>query len=159
MQIMPSTWKDLSVRHWLGANPYDPHDNILAGAAYLRELLDRYGSPGFLAAYNAGPHRFEDHLATGRPLPAETQAYVAAIAPLIGELQADDAVNVALAVRSWTEAPLFAGQDQSTPMIDQSTIPARPNLPSKERRIVDVTALTPPSDSLFVQVSEREPTR
>ena len=68
----------------LGADPFDPHDNILAGAAYLRELHDRYGSPGFLAAYNAGPARYEDHLATGQPLPAETRAYVALLAPLIG---------------------------------------------------------------------------
>ena len=60
------------------------HDNIFAGAAYLRELHDRYGSPGFLAAYNAGPTRYEDHLATGRPLPAETRAYVANVGPLIG---------------------------------------------------------------------------
>ena len=37
--------------------------------------------PGFLAAYNAGPARYEDHLATGRPLPAETRAYVAVLAP------------------------------------------------------------------------------
>jgi len=159
MQIMPSTWTDLSARHGLGANPYDPRDNILAGAAFLRELHDRYGSPGFLAAYNAGPRRYEDHLATGQPLPAETQAYVAAIAPLIGEEQADDAIEVASAVRSWKEAPLFAGQDQSTPTVDQPTLSARQNLPPKDRRIVDVTALAPRSDRLFVQVSEREPTR
>ncbi len=74
MQIMPETWTRLRVRYGLGADPYEPHDNTLAGAAYLRELLDRYGSPGFLAAYNAGPARYEDHLATGRALPAETQA-------------------------------------------------------------------------------------
>lgn len=55
MQIMPATWAELRVRHRLGGDPYDPRDNILAGAAYLRELHDRYGAPGFLAAYNAGP--------------------------------------------------------------------------------------------------------
>ena len=84
MQIMPESWATLRSRYGLGADPYDAHDNILAGAAYLRELLDRYGSPGFLAAYNAGPARYEDHLATGRALPAETQAYVATLAPVIG---------------------------------------------------------------------------
>jgi soluble lytic murein transglycosylase-like protein len=73
MQIMPETWATLRLRYGLGADPFDPHDNILAGAAYLRELHDRYGSPGFLAAYNAGPARYEDHLATGQPLPAETR--------------------------------------------------------------------------------------
>ena len=83
MQIMPATWADLRARHRLGGDPYDPRDNIMAGAAYLRELHDRYGSPGFLAAYNAGPGRYEEHLA-GRPLPAETRAYVATLAPLIG---------------------------------------------------------------------------
>lgn len=50
MQIMPDTWAGLRVRHGLGADPYEPRDNILAGAAYLREMHDRYGSPGFLAA-------------------------------------------------------------------------------------------------------------
>lgn len=76
MQIMPETWAELGLRHDLGKDPYDPHDNILAGTAYLRELHDRYGSPGFLAAYNAGPTRYEEHLA-GRPLSAETQALFA----------------------------------------------------------------------------------
>ena len=59
MQIMPQTWAELRARYGLGTDPYDPHDNILAGAAYIRELHDRYGAPGFLAAYNAGPGRYE----------------------------------------------------------------------------------------------------
>ena len=83
MQIMPATWAELRVRHRLGSNPYDPRDNILAGAAYLRDMHDRYGSPGFLAAYNAGPGRYEEYLA-GRPLPAETRAYVTTLAPIVG---------------------------------------------------------------------------
>src|ERR1700675_3128454 len=92
----------------LGANPYDPHDNILAGAAYLRELHDRYGAPGFLAAYNAGPVRYDDHLATGRPLPAGTRAYVAALAPLIDGEAIDGVMVVSAAAPSWADAPLFA---------------------------------------------------
>ncbi|TPI57386.1 lytic transglycosylase domain-containing protein [Mesorhizobium sp. B3-1-7] len=83
MQIMPETWAELRFRHQLGSDPYDPHDNILAGTAYLRELYDRYGSPGFLAAYNAGPRRYEASL-RGRPLPAETRTYVAKLRPLSG---------------------------------------------------------------------------
>ena len=82
MQIMPQTYADLRARHGLGEDPFLPRDNILAGAAYLREMHDRFGAPGFLAAYNAGPARYEAHLA-GRPLPAETRAYVAALTPLI----------------------------------------------------------------------------
>lgn len=82
MQIMPATWAELRERYNLGNDPYDPHDNILAGTAYLRELLDRYGSPGVFAAYNAGPSRYEEHLAGGS-LPDETQAYVAKLANLL----------------------------------------------------------------------------
>ena len=82
MQIMPGTYAELRVRYGLGADPFHPHDNILAGAAYLRELYDRYGASGFLAAYNAGPGRYEQHLINGQPLPAETRAYVAALSGL-----------------------------------------------------------------------------
>ena len=77
MQIMPATWRALRARYGLGTDPFDPRDNILAGAAYLREMLDRYGPVGMLAAYNAGPGRYEQWLRTGRALPAETRDYVA----------------------------------------------------------------------------------
>jgi soluble lytic murein transglycosylase-like protein len=103
MQIMPRTWPALRARYRLGADPFDPRDNLLAGAAYLRELFDRYGPAGFLAAYNAGPARWEDHLATGRPLPAETRTYLARLAPTVG----GEAAPLAAAVRSWTQAALF----------------------------------------------------
>jgi soluble lytic murein transglycosylase-like protein len=80
MQLMPGTWRDMRSALGLGPNPHDPHDNILAGTAYLRAMYDRFGYPGLFAAYNAGPARYADHLAGGRALPAETIAYVAAIA-------------------------------------------------------------------------------
>ena len=83
MQIMPATYDELRVKHGLGPDPFDPRDNILAGAAYLAELFGRYGSTGFLAAYNAGPRRYEQHL-SGRPLPSETVDYVAGLAPQLG---------------------------------------------------------------------------
>lgn len=83
MQIMPATWEELRTKHALGDDPFDPRDNILAGTAYLREMLDRFGKSGFLAAYNAGPARYEQHVATGRPLPAETLAYVRKLTPLL----------------------------------------------------------------------------
>jgi soluble lytic murein transglycosylase-like protein len=85
MQIMPDTWDELRIRYRLGKDPYDPRDNILAGAAYLRELHDHYGSPGFLAAYNAGPKRYEDYLSRKRLLPRETRAYVAALLPFVND--------------------------------------------------------------------------
>lgn len=83
MQIMPATWEELRTKYRLGDDPYQPRDNIFAGAGYLREMLDRFGPNGFLAAYNAGPGRYEEHLSTGRPLPRETIDYVRKLAPLI----------------------------------------------------------------------------
>ena len=70
MQLMPGTWREMRAAHGLGADPHDPRDNILAGTAYLRSMYDRFGYPGLFAAYNAGPVRYAEHLATGRRLPA-----------------------------------------------------------------------------------------
>lgn len=84
MQVMPGTWAELRLRHGLGADPYDPQDNVLAGTAYLREMYDRYGLYGMLAAYNAGPGRYLQHRDQGRPLPAETRDYIARIGARIG---------------------------------------------------------------------------
>ena len=84
MQVMPGTYDELSRRYTLGGDPYEPHDNIMAGTAYIREMYDRYGAPGFLAAYNAGPYRLEDYLGGNGSLPDETVNYVASIAPRLG---------------------------------------------------------------------------
>jgi hypothetical protein len=84
MQVMPSTYDILRQRYGLGDDPYEPQDNILAGTAYIREMYDRYGSPGFLAAYNAGPLRLDAYLAGTSELPDETVHYVANVAPRLG---------------------------------------------------------------------------
>ncbi|WP_375293335.1 lytic transglycosylase domain-containing protein [Siccirubricoccus sp. G192] len=65
MQVMPRTYDTLRRRHGLGDDPYEPRDNILAGAAYIREMYDRFGAPHFLAAYNAGPERVEAYRKRG----------------------------------------------------------------------------------------------
>jgi membrane-bound lytic murein transglycosylase B len=155
MQIMPETWATLRLRYGLGADPFDPHDNILAGAAYLRELHDRYGSPGFLAAYNAGPARYEDHLATGQPLPAETRAYVALLAPLIGNGAIDETAMVAIAARSWPEAPLFTVRADDHTAADQPAAEQHADHHATETGAQDLTALAPQSEGLFVQTSRR----
>ena len=85
MQIMPETWAELGGRYGLGDDPYDPHDNILAGTAYLRELYVRYGYPNLFAAYNAGPARLDAHLFNGQPLPGETLTYLATLGQPIFE--------------------------------------------------------------------------
>jgi SLT domain-containing protein len=84
MQVMPDTYDDLRQRYPLGSDPFEPHDNIMAGAAYIREMYDRYGAPGFLAAYNAGPLRLDGYLDGSDSLPDETVNYVASIAPRLG---------------------------------------------------------------------------
>ncbi len=81
MQLMSATWNKVRQQLGLGDNPYDPRDNILVGAAYLRELYDRYGSPGFLAAYHAGPERYEAYRLEVRPLPQATLEYLQRIRP------------------------------------------------------------------------------
>ena len=84
MQVMPRTYAALAFRHGLGPDPWNPRDNVMAGAAYLREMFDRYGTAGMLAAYNAGPGRWEDHLSGARPLPDETIRYLATLGPVVG---------------------------------------------------------------------------
>ena len=79
MQLMPATYQEMRKEHGLGKNAFDPHDNIMAGAAYLRWLHGKYGYPAMFAAYNAGPGTLENHLDRGVSLPAETINYIASI--------------------------------------------------------------------------------
>ena len=134
MQVMPDTWAGLRVRYRLGRDPYEPRDNIMAGTAYLREMWDRYGNvTAMLAAYNAGPGRYDEYLATGRVLPAETRAYVAALVPSLGGATALEVAKPAPAPPpDWRAAPLFVARsgDAETATVEQSgavraTVPAR----------------------------------
>jgi Transglycosylase SLT domain len=153
MQIMPKTWADLRARHGLGADSYDPHDNILAGAAYIRELSDRYGAPGFLTAYNAGPGRYERHLATGRPLPAETQAYVATLAPMIESVRASK--QIAAIARSFASAKssLFATRAASIAADGKASTDMRQSRLLRGHAVVDLSAVVPQSNNLFVRLA------
>ena len=153
MQIMPGTWKELRRRHGLGTDPYDPHDNILAGTAYIRELHDRYGTPGFLAAYNAGAGRYERHLATGRPLPEETRAYVAVLAPALDGAPTKGQPAAVAKSFAWASSSLFTvraagfSHDLRVP-ID------RPQTYSRHvHAVVDLSAIVPQSGNLFVRLA------
>ena len=110
MQIMPGTWRELRRAHGLGADPFRPRDNILAGAAYLRQMFDRYRSVRLmLAAYNAGPGRTDAHVRAGRRLPAETRAYIAVLVPaLTGTHSGEPSPPVQVAQADPATAPLFA---------------------------------------------------
>ncbi|PBC09410.1 lytic transglycosylase domain-containing protein [Mesorhizobium sp. WSM3859] len=158
MQILPSTWDDLRARWSLGADPFDPRDNILAGTAYLRELNDRFGSPGFLAAYNAGPARYEAYLA-GRPLPAETRAYVAALAPLARGLATARPFAFATATAiPWKDAALFVRRPDRAPPVGFATAGRPPNNTGSATTVRDVSGIVPSSAGLFL-VSAGEGTR
>jgi soluble lytic murein transglycosylase-like protein len=80
MQLMPATIQQFGV-----ANPFNPVDNVRAGVAYLRRLLDRYENNEelALAAYNAGPTAVDKH---GQAIPPyrETKDYVARVNQMAG---------------------------------------------------------------------------
>ena len=69
LQLLPSTANDLKL------DPLRSRTNVLAGALYLKQMLDRYRSPALaLAAYNAGPAAVDR---VAGPPSFETAAYVA----------------------------------------------------------------------------------
>ena len=157
MQVMPATWEELRMRYRLGIDPFDPRDNILAGTAYLRALHDRYGSvAAMLAAYNAGPERYDRHLAHGLPLPDETQAYVAALAPRIGSEALSGGAPIASArPAEWREAPLFvvsSGHTEAAARLRSGGALGDPSTAASERRR---TAAEPETGGLFVVANAR----
>jgi len=95
MQVLPQTYQDMRTQYRLGPNPFEPKDNIGAGAGYLRWLRGKYGYPAMFAAYNAGPGQVDDVLGGQKQLPAETQSYVARVAAILGEPSDGAVVNAA----------------------------------------------------------------
>lgn len=155
MQIMPGTWASLTARHRLGADPFDPRANILAGAAYLRAMWDRYGDARLmLAAYNAGPGRVDAYAAGRRGLPSETIAYVAQIAPSLG---ASGIAPLAPArtgePRNWRQASIFASPPEHSASATASTIDAQPER-APAAPILDVLRTV---SVLFVPLSGQNP--
>jgi soluble lytic murein transglycosylase-like protein len=70
LQLMPATARSLKL------DPSAPASNVLAGARYLRKMLDRFQSTDFaLAAYTAGPTQ----VARERGIPDHVSKYVAAV--------------------------------------------------------------------------------
>ncbi|KAB8124333.1 murein transglycosylase [Komagataeibacter medellinensis] len=114
MQLMPPTYDTMRSRYGLGSDAFDPHDNILAGTAYIREMYDIYGSPGFLAAYNSGPGRLDDFLDRYHTLPRETRAYVASIGPKIAGASPVNRSQADLLVESRALAHAQAVQNSRT---------------------------------------------
>lgn len=154
MQIMPDTWIELSARYRLGNDPFDPRDNILAGTAYLRELHDQFGSPGFLAAYNAGPGRYDEYLVDGRPLPAETGNYVAVLAPYIDASTASlAAIPVRINRSDWPHSPLFVAQADGSATAVPAGSSVKPATVTQTQADATDVDLTPRDNGLFVTPS------
>lgn len=157
MQLMPETWAALRARYGLGRDPFNARDNILAGAAFLREMHDRYGSPGFLAAYNAGPGRYEDYRDRHRPLPPETVAYVAALVPFVGDGAIVGPVLRESDPPSWTQAPLFIARGTSAEGTHTATPKPSPRSADADCSARDLSAIEPQAGSLFVRGSVGRP--
>jgi hypothetical protein len=160
MQIMPETYTALRQAFGLGDDPYQPRDNIMAGAAYMREMLNFYGTSGFLAAYNAGPARYDEHLATGEPLPEETQIYLSRLAPMLSGTQVGSISATKNSV-TWMTAPLFiddnATSNSGTVQHDYGGFPSANSQPNQQpinaTAKTAIAALTPASGGLFFDVS------
>jgi hypothetical protein len=97
MQLMPGTWEGLKNELQLGEDPFDPHDNIVAGARYLRELYDQFGLTGATTAYHTGPGRYAQHLLTGEALRDSTVVYISRV---LADLNAGSANELIVARQS-----------------------------------------------------------
>jgi len=83
MQLMPETYADMRAEYRLGPDAYNPHDNIVAGAAYLKWLRGKYGYPEMFAAYNDGPGHLDQRLKTAGLLPPETRNYLVRVTGMV----------------------------------------------------------------------------
>lgn len=153
MQVMPGTYAELRVRYGLGPDPFAIRDNVMAGTAYLREMFDRYGATGMLAAYNAGPGRWEEYRAGVRPLPAETVGYLARLGPVLDIAAVPlPPARVAVSAPSPFAAPIFVALHSGS-----ATVPASPDERRLRTTIAANTTMLPATGDLFVRRATAEP--
>jgi soluble lytic murein transglycosylase-like protein len=77
MQVRPATlWREAERSGLEGDDPHDPELNVLAGALYLRRLVDAFGPNDVaLMAYNAGPNRILAIIRAGEEIPDRYREY------------------------------------------------------------------------------------
>jgi hypothetical protein len=121
------------------ANPFDPLEAISASAKFLRELYEQFGNLGLAAAaYNGGPKRVLDWMASRGNLPAETRTYVLSITGRPAEQWVTKIDNTSFKIPARTPCQSFAslwewssaGTGQLTPyLLDIATVPLPPKNP------------------------------
>ncbi len=83
MQLLPTTWSSYRDRLKLGDDPYDTSDNILAGSAYLHDLIQELGLFDGLAAYFAGAKTIAEHQSDEELPSSATMLYVHDVLELV----------------------------------------------------------------------------
>ncbi len=89
----------------------------------------------------------------GGPLPPETQDYIAKLAPMIGVQQGEDQKGVAFDHFAWVPPALFPSHAASSSGAVMLAVRARPDHSPAVRRAVDLSALAPNTDGLFVRLA------
>ena len=96
----------------------------------------------------------------GRPLPGgETQDYVAKLAPIIGVQQGDERNVGTFDLFAWLHAALFPPHTDPSPGAVLLAIKAQPDRSPAVRRVVDLSALAPSSQGLFVRLASETGSR
>jgi hypothetical protein len=119
------------------------------GALGLMQIMPK--TSAFLPPTTRGPERYEQHLSTGRPLPAETQAYLAALAPVTHPERRYDGSSAASRVVPWRQAPLFVEQLESVPVHGRSASALHFKSSSEVPFTASPPALAPRAEGLFMR--------
>lgn len=155
MQIMPETWLMLRQQYHLGSDPFSAHDNILAGAGYLRDLYERYGDHGVFAAYNAGPGRYEDYLKGRKLLPAETINYTSKLKQWASSELAQGGYKLMNEHNLVSHSDLFIPSPFARSIHHERVDEAFKTIQGTDQKVIDLSALTPSSHGLFVRIADR----